>query len=583
MSPTSKTPDQISTQIRATLSTTVPALSCGLGTPERKIIDAVSEAISEAYIDQYLTGSLLDIETKTGLELEQFAGVFGFGRLQGQQATGVVRVTLNSASPQDLSLPVGTQFYTRAGLAGVSQQLYFASTQAVVITAGSFSVDVPVQATSIGTQGNVPPDSVVSISSINGSASATNLVAMTGGVDVETDDGLRSRFKDTLLRNISGTTDWYQAIALQNRNCSRVVVFGPYNTYRTQIAAPSTTLTVPVNQDVKYVWPQSSSVFTNLGQENEIFYTEVDDYTLTSGASPVFTRVSTGQISTADVVNLEFQYTTKSSRNNPATSITNKVDVYVDGVDPYTITERTVVVSTTLSATSTNPLYTGNFERVGTTGSPSASNRFMRLGSVPIVTFPATITAGLTTYVQGTHYHVLRSITLLAGSQFETSGIEWLVSGPSNGSEVTLTYVYNRVPQLLTAIINHNKQICTDVMVHQAKYKYLKPCINVQFDRSYAVDQTVSAIDSRLKGYYAQVGFGGRITITDLLVVVRQVLGVVNTSLTTSSDDPVHYGIEIYDNATDPTPTSVQIADFKLDDNTLAIFLDADITRQATP
>ena len=35
------TPDAISQQIRTTLAATIPGLSCALGTPERKIIDAV--------------------------------------------------------------------------------------------------------------------------------------------------------------------------------------------------------------------------------------------------------------------------------------------------------------------------------------------------------------------------------------------------------------------------------------------------------------------------------------------------------------------------------------------------------------
>lgn len=46
----SVTPDQISQSIMSTLKTTIPGLSCELGTPERKIIDAVSQAISTAYV-----------------------------------------------------------------------------------------------------------------------------------------------------------------------------------------------------------------------------------------------------------------------------------------------------------------------------------------------------------------------------------------------------------------------------------------------------------------------------------------------------------------------------------------------------
>lgn len=580
----SRTPDEISAQIRASLAATAPGLSCERGTPERKIIDACSEAISEAYVDQYLVGSLLDIENKIGLELEQFVGIWGFGRLQGKAANGVVRMTVVTPGGSDQTLSLGTQFYTKTGLAGQSAPLYFASTQAVVLVAGSFTVDVPVQCSTVGTTGNVPPDSVTSLGSTIGTSSVTNLVAMTGGVDVETDAELRQRFKDTLLRNIAGTADWYKSICLQNNRVNKVAVFGPTTLYRTQISAPSTNVTLAVSADVKYVWPGMESVFTNLAQEDEVFYSRTDDYTLSSGSSPVFTRVPTGEIATADILNLEFQYVTRSSRNDPVNGITNKVDVFVNGVDPYTTTEKTVVSATTLSASSANVLWTGNFERVGTAGSPSSTNRFMRLGSTPIISFPSTVVVGATVYTMGTHYHLLRATTLLAGSHQEVAGIEWAASGPANGTELTLDYVYNRVPELLSAIVSTAKQVTTDVMIHQANWRYIVPCLSIEFDPAYSVSVVSTAVNERLKGYFASLNYGAQLKISTLCLNVQQVLGVVDVKLTTSSDNPTHYGIEVFNDPTDPTPTGgVQTTDFKFQDNALPVFQSVRITRRATP
>lgn len=142
-------------EILAKLAITAPGFSLELGTPERKIVDAVAESISEAYIDQYLIGSLLDVESKAGLELEQWVGTFGFGRLQGRKSTGTVRVELKNSNPQDINLPVGSQFYTRQASPTTGGPLYFASTQAVVIPSGSYVVDVPVECTFVGTAGNL--------------------------------------------------------------------------------------------------------------------------------------------------------------------------------------------------------------------------------------------------------------------------------------------------------------------------------------------------------------------------------------------------------------------------------------------
>lgn len=579
----SSTPDQISTKIIATLAATLPGLSCEIGTPERKIIDACAEAISEAYIDQYLLGSLLDIDTKGGLELEQFVGIFGYGRFNGKAATGVVRVTAITASIGDVTFPLGTQFYTKVGLAGANTTLYFASTQTIVLVAGTLTCDIPVQCTTVGSAGNLAPDSIAYLGNQIGGSTTTNLSAMTGGVDIETDQSLRQRFKDTLLRNVSGTADFYEALCQQNNNVSRVVVFGPVNMYLTQIVVPDTELILTLNQDVKYAWEGMASIFTNLGQEDEIFYSPVDDYDYVGGVSPTITRAPAGALVVNDVVDLEIPYTTRCSRNDPLAGITNKVDIFVDGVDPFTVTESSVISSTVLTGSSASPFFTGNFERIGDPGTPLVGNRFMRLGSVPIVSFPSSLTVDGVTYFQGTGYFLLQGTTLVQGSQREVSGIEWDVSGPSTGVELTVQYVYNRVPELLNTVMAAAKQITTDVMVHQARFAYIRPCLTIEYDRSYSVSVVNSAIVNRLQAYFAQLPFGAQVKLSNLCMAVQQTLGVVDTKITTTDVDPTDYGVQVFDNSTDTVPTLVETTDFKLDDNRLAIYQGVLVTRIATP
>ena len=348
----SNTPDAISQQIRATLASTIPTLSCAIGTPERKIIDAVAIAISQAYVSQYLVGSLMDIDTKSGLELEQFVGTFGYGRLNGSAAQGVVTVTVNTPSTTDQVFPIASQFYTTPGLAGVTTTLYYSANQAVVLSAGDSTCEIPVTCTTVGANGNVPPDSITYQGSVVSVSTCTNLAAMTGGVDVETDPELRQRFKDTFLRNIAGTADFYTSICQQNNNVSRVVVFGPISLYTTQILVPETELVLNVSEDVKYAWPQMESCFTGLGQTTETFFSPVEDYTFVGGTSPTFSTVSTGALQplVGSVVDLEFQYTTQSSRNDPLNGITNKVDIFMDGVSPFAVQEASVVSSAVLSS-----------------------------------------------------------------------------------------------------------------------------------------------------------------------------------------------------------------------------------------
>lgn len=576
----SKSPSAWSIDMRNKLRTTAPTLSCALGTPERKIIDAAAECLAEVSIDQYIVGSLLDINNKAGLELEQFVGIFGFGRLQGRRATGVVRIELTQVSTQNTDIQLGTAFYTKSGLPGTGAALYFASTQAVTLVAGNYTCDVPVECTLVGTAGNVPPDSVTSLGNVLGSASCTNLAAFTGGVDIETDEELRQRFKDTFLRNIAGTQDFYEGLAFQNKFVSKVAAFGPIRVYETEVAVPSGTVTLPVTADVKYAWPKSAKVFKNLGQDDEVFYREVNDFTFTAGASPQLTRVTSGQMVAGDIVNVEFEYTTRGSRNDPQNGITNKVDIFVNGADPYNVTERTVIPATTLSVTPTDELYTGKFARVGTAGTPSATSRFMRLGSVPVVSFPSTLVVGGVTYTLGTHYHVLRGTTLDRGSPREIAGIEWLASGPSSGVAITVTYAYNRVPEVLNAVMKKAKQITTDVLVHQATYRYLRLYLSIEYDRGFIPSQVNSAIQDRLKQYFAGLPFGSWIEFSDLSLAVHQVLGVDNVNITTSMENPTDYGVKTYGADTDTSPLTVETTDFKMNDDMLPIFLEAVITRK---
>lgn len=586
-----KSPADISASIIATLNTTAPGLSCELGTPERKIIDACSEAISAAYISQYLTGSLLDIDTKVGLELEQFVGIFGFGRLQGRPAKGVVRMTLETANTVDTPIPVGTRFTTQPGLAGTTDgNLSFATTEAAILTAGNKSVDMAVECTTVGSVGNIPPDSITSVGAQLGSSSITNIAATTGGVDAETDAALRQRFKDCLLRNIAGTADWYISLALQNVNVTRAAVVGPTKLYKTQVEIPSATSFVVPTSGVKHIWRDGHSVFTDLGQATERFYIPDTDYTLTGNSTPTFTRSTGSALSAGDVVDLEFQYTPIASRNDPENRITNKVDVFVDGIDPFPVIERTVITAQTFSALSADPLYNQNFERVGTNEVPATTSRFIRLGSVPVVSFPPTLTIGSTVYNQGVDYYIVKATTknvyneytLLGGSHREICGIEWLSGrGPSNGQEMTLKFVYNRVPEVVNSLIAQNKQVTTDVLVHQAAYQYIQPCLSVEYDRAYSLSVVNTAIINRLQKYFQGVGFGASIKLSNICLAVQQCLGVVNVKITTSAEDSTNYGIQLFTDSADTVPDSIKTEDFKLADNQVLMYRNTKILRKA--
>lgn len=577
---TARTPDEVSLSIREKLHTTIPGLSLEVGTVERKIVDACSEAISEATIGQYHSGSLLDIETKSGAELEQLVAIFGFGRLQGRRATGVIRLEMVTVATQPIQIPKGSQFSVRGGGPG-GTNLDFISTQSASITEGSYSADVPVQCALVGSIGNVPPGSITSLSSSMGATSVTNLTAMSGGVDPETDDELRTRFRATFLRNIAGTEDFYRALCLQNQNVSQVAVYGPTTLYRTQTEVASGTTNMEVSSNVKYVWPKSEQIFSNLGTEDEVFYQNGSDYTFVYQSQPVFTRVESGDLVPGDIVDVEFEYTTRSSRNDPVAGITNKIDVFVNGSDPVLVTEKTIVSSTAFTTATSSDYYTGNFFRQGTRTRPSSGNRFMRLGSVPLVSFPSSVTINGTLYSEGVHYYVVRGETELSGSEREVAGIEWTSAGPITGTPVTVAYTYNRTPELLNAQLKGVKQITTDVLVRQASYTFLRVNLSVEYHRGYSIQQVNNNIQSTLRTFFSQVRYGQWIEFQDFLTQVHQVAGVDNVWVTQVGEDSANYGVDQFVDSGKTTKLTTRSEDFQLDDNQLPIFLEANIQRRA--
>ena len=430
-----------------------------------------------------------------------------------------------------------------------------------------------------GTVGNVSPSSVTSISSSLGTTSVTNLAAMVGGMDPESDDELRTRFKATFLRNIAGTRDFYHGIALQNQNVSRVAVFGPTSLYRTQIVAPTDVYTLPIGADAKYTWPDAT-VFRDLAQVTETFFTAGVDYNFQSGTSAAFFRVDGGGIEAGDILDLEFEYTSSASRNDPLSGITNKVDVYVDGVDPNFITERTRVSSQQFSSSPSQELYTGNFVRNLTGGAPSRTNRFMRLGSTPVVSFPSTIIVGTTTYVEGVHYHFVRGTTSLQGSTREVAGVEWFPSGPSDNTPILVSYSYNRTPELINAVLKGAKQITTDVLVHQCHYRYLRVCLSVEYEPGFSIQMTNNSINQVLRDYVSTFPYGSWIEFSDITYIIHGIRGVDNVWVSTDVDDAVNFGVQDYVDATSASPVNRYTSDFKLSDGELPALKDVIITRK---
>lgn len=575
-----RTPAQISSDIRAKLAITAPNLSIEIGTPERKIIDAVAESISENSVDAVIATSFWSLDTKVGSELDEFVAFFGFGRLQGKASQGVLTFSLSSAATQDIVLLAGTQAYVPGGTA--TGNLFFVTTNEARIVQGGTTVDVAARCVQVGSVGNVSANQITAFSVGLGVSSVNNAAAFANGTDTETDEELRARFRATVLRNIAGTDDFYIAMLLQSPFVTRVNVLGPVSKYKEQLQIAAGAATSSITSS-KYTWPNGEFISTNLGTDTEVVYTPSTDYTISTAVPPVITIVNTTNLPNGTVIDVEHQYVSSSSRNDIPNGISNKVDVIMNGVQAVAVEEHTLIVTTTFTNTTTDPLYVGNFYRRNTTTNPAVTSRFQRLGSAPIVSFPSTITIGASTWDSGVDYFLVDGITTDRGSQREICGIEWLSGAspalPSGGTAATFFYSYNRLPELFDEMLRQNKQLTTDVLVRQAEFVYINVYLVIMYNQGVGVAAVNTQINLALSTFFAQQGFSTWIQFSDVLQTVHNVPGVDNVRFTKSTDDGTFHGIKTaFSNG---TIISTFDTDFVLKDNQLPIFNAVTITRRS--
>lgn len=433
-----QTATEISQQIRAQLKVLDPAISADPLTPERKIIDTVSEVFADNQIDYFVLNYQYDIDTKVGSDLDKFVALFGFARQSGRRAVGTVTFGRSEIADHDILIDVGTQVVKPATV--VSPASVFFTTASVVLPLGGTSVEAPIESIDIGPLGNVPAGTITILGVGNGADISTvfNENGTTGGANDESDAELRVRFKNTIFRNIAGTKDQYLALAIASRFANKANILGPQSRYSEWAQVPNSLVITSLIPYSKYTY-NYDYYLTDGDPSNEKFYTPRGiDYTFGSSIPPTLTVNSasttlvgshtlptatinivsttgfpssgvislggqfvtytgktsstftgasggTGTFTTGTTVNygnlqpgaitlFEHTYCSINSRNDPANNILNYVDVYVSGQDA---TNATDVVKF--------PTSSFNFSASG--GSAYYVNNFKRSssGSLPTV------------------------------------------------------------------------------------------------------------------------------------------------------------------------------------------------------
>lgn len=236
------TVDQIVTNIINQLRFLDPTASAEVGTPERKIIEAVAEMIAGTQVDFTILNQQHDLDSMAGGRLDAYLSIFNFGRQMATPSYGIATFSRTVAATNAILIPQGTQLIAHINDT-VFPSIVFITTQTAVLEAGSLSVDAPIQCTVAGTIGNIDAEMIVGfggLKNISGITRVTNLTPTMGGTDGENDAVYKTRFQNTFLRNISGTYDMFLALAVAMNGVSRANVVGPMSRYQEYIQIPTT-------------------------------------------------------------------------------------------------------------------------------------------------------------------------------------------------------------------------------------------------------------------------------------------------------------------------------------------------------
>jgi uncharacterized phage protein gp47/JayE len=577
------TVNQITQNIIAQARLLDPNISLEIGTPERKIVEAVAESIASASVDIEVLSGQLYLDELSGARIDSFLSLFGFGRQLGSRATGVVTVSRDSVATYDATIPKGTQFSTRAGN-GIPN-LIFIATETVVLRANETRALVRVECTTSGTVGNIPAGTIDGLpNSINipGVSRVVNETATLGGIDTETDEKFKTRFQNTIFRNMAGTSDQHYALALSHPSVSKANVIGPQSRYTEYLQVPAvadqlsvtgpTGPTGPTNPYYpgntyttsissvpysKYTFSNNYYVAKGTGK-NAKFLRPGKDFILNNPASlvngaidqsvvgnPVPNITLFGDSTTVDgtliqfpeeILLFEHTYLSRASRNDWSRNIYNCVDVYVNGELPQAASSEESFPSLSMQFVndSESVAYYKNYVRAATNETPALGNRLQVLYFQPVVDLIGTsITINETVYFEGTDYYFVKDVSTNGGTVRARDGIEWLASVGTPGSNTfNVDYYFDLAISQLQAVMERSKQITTDVLVHATKYQYFKLYITVMYTPGFTEENVNLQIYSSLLNFFNTQYYGTTIQMSDLLQAIHNTSGVDNVRWT---------------------------------------------------
>ena len=157
-------------------------------------------------------------------------------RIEGVEARGEVIFTVQNALLEELSIPAGTIVTAENGME-------FETITDNILPAGALSIPCMVEAIEVGTDGNIPANSI--ITKIDGydavqGFSVSNEDAFSGGLDYEEDDVFRDRIIEHMSLQKFGSEPYYKATLANEYPEAHDILFDTSSSTYTAVITPNT-------------------------------------------------------------------------------------------------------------------------------------------------------------------------------------------------------------------------------------------------------------------------------------------------------------------------------------------------------
>lgn len=226
-----------------------PNLDTKVGTTSRDLlVDGLATQLSRLYDELARTSSLQSLRLAIGSDLDKLGSNFGNPRKSGSKSSGPVLFTFASLN-SDIAINSGDTVTARNGatflvLNGLVVSSVFANSFKATASqyrndldlagiSDEYAVQIQVQATATGIQGNVSKYTIISTSTDNVS-NVTNVVPFGGGSTAEDDATYKNRILSVFSGSNTGTALGYKNAVLSDPATIDAVVIQPGDTLMTR-------------------------------------------------------------------------------------------------------------------------------------------------------------------------------------------------------------------------------------------------------------------------------------------------------------------------------------------------------------